>query len=288
MRLLELVPGTDTKPQTIDALANFCGGVLGKGVVYANDTVNFIGNRIGCYLMLVGMHRALESGLSSERIDALLSIPVGLPATGLFGLIDLIGLDVMDLVGKNLAVNLPIGDLGVEFATLPGAMYKMLEAGQIGRKSGGGFYRVIKHDDGSRTTETFDLATGDWRATKPVALNAAHSKLDVVLGDDTEARFCWHVIGATLAYAADLIPEIAGDVVNVDRAMRWGYGWARGPFEMLDALGPEKILAKLEADGLHVPRMLQILRKARTKSFYRNNGAGYLGLDGAYHPTPAE
>lgn len=288
MRLLELVPGTDTEQDTIDTLADFCGGVLGKGVVYANDTVNFIGNRIGCYLMLVGMHRAIESGLSSERIDALLSTPVGLPATRLFGLIDLVGLDIMDLVGKNLAVNLPVGDLGVDFVALPGAIHEMLERGQIGRKAGGGFYRMIKHDDGSRTTETFDLATGDWRATEPVTLDAAHSGLDVVLGSDAEGEFCWHVIGATLAYAADLVPEIAEDVVNIDRAMRWGYGWARGPFEMLDALGPEKVAARLEADRLHVPKMLQVLRDAGARSFYHNNGAGYLGLDGTYHPTPPE
>ena len=288
MRLLELVPGADTEQQTIDTLADFCGDVLVKGVVYANDTVNFIGNRIGCYLMLVGMHRALESGLSSERIDALMSAPVGMPATGLFGLIDLIGLDVIDLVGKNLAVNLPAGDLGANFVALPGAIHEMLERGQIGRKAGGGFYRMIKHDDGSRTTETFDLVAGDWRAAEPVTLDDAHSGLDVVLGSDAEGQFCWRVVGATLAYAADLIPEIADDVVNIDRAMRWGYGWAKGPFEMLDALGPEKVAARLEADGLHVPKMLQVLRKAGAEGFYHNNGAGYLGLDGAYHPTPPE
>ncbi|MDD9878691.1 MAG: 3-hydroxyacyl-CoA dehydrogenase family protein, partial [Magnetovibrio sp.] len=152
MRLMELIPGKETTPDVMEALAQFTGGVLGKGVVYAKDTVNFIGNRIGCYWMLTGLHHAgeaLKAGVTMEEIDALMSGPVGLPPTGLYGLIDLIGLDVMDLVGKNLAVNLPPGDLGVDFVALPNDVHAMLERGQIGRKAGAGFYRMQKLDDGS-------------------------------------------------------------------------------------------------------------------------------------------
>jgi len=291
MRLMELIPGADTTPDVMQALADFTGGVLGKGVVYAKDTVNFIGNRIGCFWMLTGLHfaqEALKEGLTMEQIDALMSGPVGLPPTGLYGLIDLIGLDVMDLVGKNLAVNLPPGDMGVDFVALPAPVHEMLERGQIGRKAGGGFYRMQKLDDGSRKTEAYDLSSGEWRDSAKFELDEAHSGLDVLLADDAAGNFAWRIMGGTLSYAADLIPEIADDVVNIDRAMKWGYAWARGPFEMLDALGPDKVIARIDASGLHIPKMLKVLADAGAETFYRKDGAEYLGLDGAYHPTPPE
>ena len=128
MRLMELVPGADTRPDTIATLADFCGQTLGKGVVHAKDTVNFIGNRIGCFWLLSGLHKAkvaLDAGLSMERIDALMGSPVGLPSTGLYGLFDLIGLDVMKLVGDNLAANLPAGDAGHGFTRFPEAEQAM-------------------------------------------------------------------------------------------------------------------------------------------------------------------
>ena len=291
MRLMELIPGKETTPDVMEALAQFTGGVLGKGVVYAKDTVNFIGNRIGCYWMLTGLHHAgeaLKAGVTMEEIDALMSGPVGLPPTGLYGLIDLIGLDVMDLGGKNLAVNLPPGDLGVDFVALPNDVHAMLERGQIGRKAGAGFYRMQKLDDGSRKTEIYDLTAGDWRDSEKFELDEAHSGLDVLFADDAAGDFCWQIMGGTLCYAADLIPEIADDVVNIDRAMKWGYAWAQGPFEMLDALGPHKVIDKLEAAGRHVPKMLEVLRDADAETFYTAGGAGYLGLDGQVHETPPE
>jgi len=291
MRLMELIPGADTDPEVIETLAAFTGGVLGKGVVHAKDTVNFIGNRIGCYWMMTGLHyaqEALKDGLTMEQIDALMSAPVGLPPTGLYGLIDLIGLDVMDLVGKNLAVNLPAGDMGVDFVALPTPIHHMLERGQIGRKAGAGFYRMQKLDDGSRKTEIYDLTNGDWRQSQKHELDEAHSGLDVLLTDDAAGNFAWRIMGGTLCYAADLIPEIADDVVNIDRAMRWGYAWGRGPFEMLDALGPDRAIARIDAAGLHIPKMLKALADAGVDTFYRNDGKEYLGRDGEYHETPPE
>ncbi len=291
MRLMELVPGEDTDPAVIDSLAAFCGGVLGKGVVYARDTVNFIGNRIGCFWMLMGLHQAqqaLEDGLSMETIDALMSKPVGLPPTGLYGLIDLIGLDVMDLVGKNLAINLPAGDMGIDFTSFPDAVKALLERGQLGRKTGGGFYRMIKNDDGSKTVEAFDLIAGDWRLSEKPQLDDAHATLEGLFVDDAQGRFSWAMTSAVLSYAADLIPEIADDIVNIDRAMRWGFAWGRGPFEMIDALGPQRMMDRLKEEGRHVPKMLQVLTDAGAQTFYRNDGAEYLGQDGNYHQTPAE
>lgn len=288
MRLLEIVPGAETDPAVVAALAGFCRDVLGKGVVHAKDTVNFIANRIGCFWMLSGLHKAkpyLKRGLTPERIDALMGEPVGLPSTGLYGLIDLIGLDVMDFVGRNLAANLPENDVGREFTAFPAEEQALLRRGQLGRKSGGGFYRVVKAEDGAKRKETFDLSTDSWRpwqAATPPFPDAA----DLLFGDDAEGRFAWDLLGETLLYAADLVPDIADDPVNVDRAMRWGFNWRRGPFELLDHLGPHRVIKRLESEGRRLPGMLAALKRSGAQSFYRDGG--YLGPDGTFHPIPAE
>ena len=287
MRLMELVAGAQTSPDVIDALAGFCGERLGKGVVRAKDTVNFIGNRIGCFWMLAGLHKAqnaLAEGLNVETVDALMSKPVGLPPTGLYGLIDLIGLDVMDLVGKNLEANLPAGDAGRTFTHFPEPVQQMLEHGQLGRKTGGGFYRVTKQDDGSRIKDAFDLTSGQWRRTQEVTLDDTHGELNkLMFASDPSGLFTWNLMSTTLSYAADLIPEISDDIVGVDRAMRWGFAWKRGPFELMDAIGPAHIIERLEAESRPVPKMLEVLRSANAGRFYRADAAEHLGVDGAYH-----
>ena len=285
MKLLEIIAGQDTRAEARDALAAFCRDVLGKGVVYAKDTVNFIGNRIGCFWMLSGLHKAkpyLASGLSMEAIDALMGAPVGLPSTGFYGLIDLIGLDVMDFVGKNLAVNLPKGDAGLAYTRFPQPEQSLLERGQLGRKSGGGFYRVIKNADGSKTKEVYDLQTGQWRLAQAAQLADGHKDAGQLLfADDAAGRFAWDLMGGTLLYAADLVPEISDDVVNIDRAMRWGFAWKQGPFELLDAIGPRKVIAKLEKEGVRLPRLLALLKNAGAESFYKDGQ--FFGTDGRYH-----
>jgi len=291
MRLLEIVPGVDTDKEVVKSLSEFCGSELGKGVVHAKDTVNFIGNRIGCFWMLLGLHKAadaLEKGVTMEKIDAILSAPMGLPPTGFYGLIDLIGLDVMDFVGKNLAKNLPEGDLGIQFTSFPKSVQKMLERGQLGRKSGGGFYRVTKLDDGTKTKETFDLITGQWRPFQDVQLKPDQQTPDVMFEGSDEGKAAWHIMGSALYYAANLIPEISDDVVNIDRAMRWGFGWQKGPFELIDAIGANKYIERLEQSGLPLPTMLQRLQETGCKHFYQNGNQEFFGADGRYHPVPAE
>jgi 3-hydroxyacyl-CoA dehydrogenase len=290
MRLVEIVAGRDTRAEAKEALAVFCRDALGKGVVHAKDTVNFIGNRIGCFWMLSGLHKAkpfLADGLSLETIDALMGAPVGLPSTGLYGLIDLIGLDVMDFVGKNLAINLPSSDIGRAFTAFPPTEQAMLERGQWGRKSGGGFYRMVKRADGGKAKEVYDLTTGAWRAHRPVSLDLAHRDgKTLFFADMAEGRFTWDLLGATLLYAADLVPEIADDLVNVDRALRWGFAWKKGPFELLDEIGPARVIAKLEQAGRPLPRMLAVLKAAGAASFYE--GGRFLGTEGEFHLIPAE
>ncbi|MCW5738416.1 MAG: 3-hydroxyacyl-CoA dehydrogenase family protein [Enhydrobacter sp.] len=292
MKLLEVVPGADTTPDVVEAMARFGAETLGKGVVHAKDTVNFIGNRIGCFWMLSGLHKARrarhEGRLSMETIDALMSAPVGLPSTGLYGLIDLIGLDVMDFVGKNLALNLPEGDAGLSYTSFPPEEQAMLGRGQLGRKSGGGFYRMAKTADGGRLKETFDLDAGEWRAAaEPELAEAHHDLVTLMASGDPCGVFARDLMLGTLLYAADLVPQIADDIVNVDRAMRWGFAWQKGPFEMLDALGPTGVADSLEARGEPVPAMLQVLGESGATSFYRKDGSEYLGRDGAWRAVPA-
>ena len=288
MRLMELIPGQHATADVIRAFTDFCGGRLGKGVVHAKDTVNFIGNRIGCFWMLSGLHKAkvaLLAGVDMETIDAAMSKPVGLPPTGLYGLIDLIGLDVMDLVGKNLETNLPPGDAGRVYTSFPAPEMAMLARGQLGRKAGGGFYRRVTMADGGRGREVFDLTTQDWRAEQPPRLPETD---DLMFSDGVVGQFAWDLMGGALCYAADRVPEIADDIVNIDRAMRWGFAWRRGPFEMLDALGVDRVADRLAREGKTIPRMLAVLAQAGAPSFYRSDGAEYLGHDGDWHRTPAE
>ncbi|MCP4226928.1 MAG: hypothetical protein GY773_26600 [Actinomycetia bacterium] len=227
--------------------------------------------------------------MSQETVDAVLGKPIGLPPTGLYGLIDLIGLDVMDLVGKNLAVNLPDGDAGRAYTSFPTVEQAMLDRGQLGRKAGGGFGRMVKLGDGARKRETFDLQSEQWRdATEPDLGGVSSDLGEVLFQDSPQGQLAWQVFGGTLCYAAGLVPEIADDVVNIDRAIRWGFNWTQGPFELLDTLGPERVMAKIEAEGWELPAMLRVVREAGASGFYRSGGDEYLGLDGDWHPTPPE
>jgi len=290
MRLFELVPVERTSPEVIAAFAAFGTDRLGKGVVHAKDTVNFIGNRIGCFFMLSGLHLAkpfLADGMTQETVDAVLGRPVGLPPTGLYGLIDLIGLDVMDLVGKNLAVNLPDGDRGHAFTSFPEAEQRMLERGQLGRKSReqGGFARVQKLDDGRKRIETFDLLTEQWRDAVEPDLDGVPAELGAVLFDETpQGHLAWEIFGGTLRYAAGLVPEIADDIVNVDHAIRWGFNWVHGPFEMVDAVGADRVVERIRGEGADLPVMLQVLADSDGPTFYRDGE--YLGRDGIWRTTP--
>ncbi len=294
MRLFELVPGEETSDDVIAAFTDFGSAKLGKGVVNAKDTVNFIGNRVGCFFMLSGLHMAkpfLMSGMKQETIDAVLGKPVGLPPTGLYGLIDLIGLDVMDLVGKNLAANLPDDDIGRSYTEFPEIEQKMLERGQLGRKARelGGFGRMVKLDDGSKRRETFDLNELEWREAVEPDLEGVPGDLGAVMFEDTmQGELAWQVFGGTLRYAADLVPEISDDIVNIDRAIRWGFNWAQGPFQLLDTIGPDRVIAKIEEEGGDVPAMLEVLRSSGSSSFYGSDGTTFLGLDGQYHEVPPE
>lgn len=283
MKLVELIPGSKTDSDVTNRLANFFDGPLAKGTVYAKDTVNFIANRIGCFWMLAGLHKAGNADITMETVDALMSKPVGLPPTGLYGLIDLIGLDVMDFVAKNLDTNLPANDPGRAYLTMPAAELNMLKNKQLGRKSGGGFYKMIKADDGSKSMEVFDLSSEAWRSKQPASLGDDHNDIKTLMfSDDDEGKFAWDLMSATLSYASALVPEISDDIVNVDRAMKWGFNWAEGPFELIDSIGAEKFAGKITADGGKIDGMLKVLLDSGNSTFYRQDGSEYLNAEGKY------
>ncbi|WP_423910304.1 3-hydroxyacyl-CoA dehydrogenase NAD-binding domain-containing protein [Candidatus Spongiihabitans sp.] len=295
MKLVELVAGENTQPEVIATLADFLGKShgksLGKGVVYAKDTVNFIGNRIGCMWMLAGLQLAekaiTEQGLSIETVDALMSDPMGFPATGLYGLIDLVGLDVILNVAKNLEVNLPANDFGRKFIHFTDNIRAMVERGQLGRKTGGGFYQLIRHNDGSKTMQVFDIQKQQWRVAEEVELPEHERTLSGLFeSDSANARFVKDVMATTLCYSADLVPEIADDIINVDRAMRWGFAWQRGPFELIDELGAQCLIKRVNAHGLAMPKMLQVLIDAGQSTFYRNHGSEFLTTAGNWERVP--
>jgi 3-hydroxyacyl-CoA dehydrogenase len=288
MRLLEFIPGPAMPATDRAALGGFLSQRLGKGVVAAKDTPNFIGNRIGCFFILAGLghgaaHRA--AGLDVADIDAVLGQPIGLPATALYGLADLIGLDVMAAIGANLDATLPEGDPGRAFTHLPVAEQAMLARGQFGRKSGGGYYRMIKAADGSKTKEQFGPEAEVWA---PIVTNVRETRplCELFFADDARGRVVRDVLGATLAYAADLVPDIADDIVNVDRALRWGFNWARGPFEMIDAIGADAFAAWCTAGDRCLPYMLDVLARTGGGRFYGTTG--FLTADGGRRPLPPE
>ena len=271
MRLPELVSGPRTRPEVTAALHVTCDVRLGKGVVTCKDTPGFIANRIGTFFMYCAMHEALKHGLSVEEADAVCGKPMGLPKTGIFGLTDLVGLDLMPHIMKSFHATLPAGDAFLALPTTFAPMQKLIAAGNTGRKSkGGGFTRLVTDASGSRSKQVVDLATGEYRAERtPVlaSLTAARGRnalRTLVAFDDRGGKFASALLAQSLSYAAALVPTIADRVSAVDTAMRLGYGWTFGPFELIDQLGASPFAALLTKHGIAVPALI-----AMNKPFYR-------------------
>ena len=282
MRLLEVIAGPRTRPEAVSAIREFADQGLGKSVVDCKDSPGFIANRIGTYWLQCAVVEAMDGGISIEMADAVMGRPVGIPKTGVFGLLDLVGLDLMPHVLDGLAGALPPDDAFQEIYREPELIKRMIEDGYTGRKGKGGFYRL----DEKRQKEAMDLKTGKYhkakRPTPKAVKKAAKGGLRALLGhNDPAGRYAWRVLSRTLAYAASLLPEMGDDIHAVDEAMRLGYNWKYGPFELVDQLGPAWFADKLRAEGANVPKLLEI---AEGRSFYREHDGQrqYLGLDGAY------
>ncbi len=285
MRLLEIVTGPNTDQQLAQTVSQFADHMLGKSVVHCKDSPGFIANRLGVYWLQTGVIEAIDLGLTVEEADAVIGKPMGIPKTGVFALIDLVGLDLMPHVNASLAKSLPPHDaFHAANRDLP-LIRKMIADGRTGRKGKGGFYR-LNRAGGAKNKETIDLVSGDYRPERKAdlpELAGASKNLRALLASPSKiGRYAWRVLGRTLAYAANLVPEAAEDIGAVDEAMRLGYGWQWGPFELIDKVGAGWLADKLTQDGLEVPALL---RTARDKTFYRllDGRRQYLGTDGEYH-----
>jgi len=283
MRLLEIVTGPATDTAVAAKVEQFADVAMGKTVVRANDTPGFIANRIGTYWIQLGLNAAFDLGLTVEQADAIAGKPMGVPKTGIFGLVDLVGIDLMPHLQASLTSTLPRDDAYHAIARSHPLIEKMIGEGYTGRKGKGGFYRLNK--EMGRRKETIDLATGEYRETaRAFGPSGAAGKGDLralVEAKGKVGEYAWAVLGGTLAYAAGLVPSAAGDVVAIDDAMKLGYNWKAGPFEMIDRLGAAWLAQRLEAEGKPVP---EILKVAGDRTFYRieNGKRQFLGLDGEY------
>ena len=293
MRLLELVRGEHTDEAIMDALADFNDRILGKGVVRCGDTPGFLGNRVGVYALQLSLHEALSAGIPIEQADALISRPLGIPKTGVFGLYDLIGIDLMSDVAASLRSILPDGDAFHAVGDDPALVTAMIAEGWTGNKGKGGFYRDTESGRQVRIIEggADGLSWRDVSSQLPDAVQlslAAAARqgepLDPLLADTSPGgRFAQTVLVKILAYAASLVPAITTSPQDIDDAMKLGFNWQRGPFELIDAVGLDRLAALAAELGLILPDQLT----TRTQPYYAVTG-GVLEIDTAdkgYQPV---
>ncbi len=268
MRLLELVRGNETRDDVIDRLADFNDRVLGKGVVRCADTPGFLGNRVGVFALQVGIDEAMRCNLSVEQADALMGRPMGIPKTGVFGLYDLIGIDLMVDVVASLRSILPDGDAFHAVGGENDMITAMIADGFTGDKGRGGFY--VEGDDGAAMARPLSGAGQPLADLRPAqttlpdaavrAADAAATRgeplLEIIDGNDDCARFCRRVLGRVLAYAASLVPDVTTSPQDIDDAMKLGFNWQRGPFEMIDAIGNDRMAALCDEAGVALPAVL--------------------------------
>jgi len=285
MRLLEIVSGADNAASAVATSRRSGEEDLGKSVIACRDTPGFIANRLGCYWMAMAASEALAQGLSPEHADAIAGAPFGVPGTGVFGLFDLVGIDLVPLVWGSLIATLPKGD-GLHNYEIPShPLFKaLIAAGRFGRKTKAGFYRQSAQDKKKR--EVLDAATLEYRpehADKPAALvSSGHDLRRLCSGDDAASRYAWTVLKRVVIYACEVGAEIGDDVQALDAGLELGYGWSRGPFALADAVGASWMAERLAAEGEAVP---ELLKKAATAGgFYADGGRTVTRTDGGRAP----
>ena len=297
LHLCELIPTEWTRPEVACAVFGFLDQRLGKGVVIAKDRPNFIANRIGTYGALVSIRTMLEDGYTIEEVDRMTGQAVGRPKSATFRTFDIVGLDVFAHVARNLYEAVP-EDEEREMFVAPEFLQQMIGRGILGNKTKGGFYRKQKGEGGKQEIWTLDHATLEYRPAEKVKLPALEMAKNVEdVGERTSAlvwsrdrvgAFLWKTVSRTLRYAANRIPEIANNVVDVDRAMRWGFNWELGVFETWDAIGVERSVARMREEGASVPQNVERMLGAGARSFYKTEGGArfYFDFDKlAYQPV---
>ena len=285
MKLLEIIPGEETLPEILDFMADFGERILGKGIVWAKDTPNFVGNRIGIHGMVKAMQIMLEDGLTIPEVDALFGPVMGRPKTAMFKTADLVGIDVLGHVAGN-TYDLVTDDEARDSFVVPEYVSQMIADNLLGKKTKAGFYKTDLTPDWKKIRKVINPATLDYEEYgKPQfpCLEAAKKhktlpeKMQAVLyGDDKGSRFAWKATAANLIYSANRIPEISDTIVEIDNAMRWGFNFEMGPFETWDAIGVAASVEKMEKDGLAVPEHVKTMLDAGISAFYKTeNGQRY-------------
>jgi 3-hydroxyacyl-CoA dehydrogenase len=266
MGLLEIVKNENNDLNKINQLKKFCEVELGKGAIICNDTPGFLGNRVGVYAMQVAMTEAFKMKLSIEEADAIFGRPMGIPKTGVFGLYDLIGIDLMADVLKSFIKELPKSDEFHEVAKEIPLVKKLIETGYTGRKGKGGFYRMNK--TGSiKVMEAINLETGDYSISKKIDIKSDQVDLKRLINrKDKYGDYAWSVLSKIIKYASSLVPKITKEFNDIDEAMRLGFNWAKGPFEMLDEIGVKNFFDKI--DDFKGNNFLEELSKNKNEDFY--------------------
>ena len=283
MRLLELVAPPELDADLFDSVRSFADIKLGKGCVLCNNTPGFIANRIGTFWIQTAVQEAIAMKLTVEQCDAAMTL-FGIPKTGVFGLLDLVGLDLMPLILASFKQSLPQDDRLSVIAAVPPLLQTMIAEGYTGRKGKGGFYR-LQPDTTQKIKESIDLQGGQYHPSEKFFIHGMSNQpedLRAFLKDDAALnRYTWKVLADTLIYTAELIPEIAADITAVDTAMRLGYNWRYGPFELLDRLGVDWFVEKLVEEQRLVPPLM-----ATRQNLYRVQNATLHFRDQSdhYHP----
>ena len=257
MRLLELVRGEQTREDVMDTLDVFCESMLGKGVVPCSDTPGFLANRVGVFAIQCALHKAFEYNLSPTEADAFFGRPLGLPKTGVFGLYDLIGIDLMADVAKSLENILPENDEFHKYAAPIEFVSNMIANGQTGNKNDQGFYKQVGDEK-----MVIDLSNGNYvehkRLKTSLLEDAEKIGVTAIISDQSKyGLFIWDVLSETLSYAASLVPEVTEDVTQIDDAMKLGYNWVKGPFELIDEIGIDYFVKRLKNSARDVPDFLE-------------------------------
>jgi 3-hydroxyacyl-CoA dehydrogenase len=278
MKLLEIIPGEETLAEILEFMADFGERILGKGIVWAKDTPNFVGNRIGVQAMVKVMQLMLEEGVSIPEVDALFGPVMGRPRTGMFKTADIVGLDTLAHVARN-TYELIAHDEDRESFALPEFVNKMIEKNLLGKKSQSGFYKTDLTPQWQKIRKVIDPATLEYEEaqTPDLPCLAAAQKAKtlpekmkaIVYGEDRGARFVWKAVANNLIYAANRIPEISDTIVDIDNAMKWGFNLELGPFETWDAIGLQTAVERMEKDGFDVPQKVREMLKSGNTSFYK-------------------
>jgi len=283
MKLVELIAGPKTRPEVLAQLEEFCDRRLGKGVVTAKDTPNFIANRIGTFSILTALGQMAELGMTVEEVDACTGPAIGWPKSATLRTVDIVGLDVLAHVIRNIYENAP-GDEWRELYRVPALVEEMMKRGWLGEKTGSGFYKRVKGAGGESEILALDWRTMEYRPRQKAkfgsieagkAIENTRERVRALAGPAMEGaggdkanRFLWASLSETCLYAATRVPEIADRIVDVDRAMSWGFGWELGPFEMWDAIGVERMAGALEHAGKKIPPVAKQALASPAKSFY--------------------